>query len=514
MDFGLWTPKKNMPNVTLTINGEEHYESNHPLITIGRTSDNNVSIPDDTNISRYHARIEQREDGYWLVDQGSSNGSSVNGNQVESEMLLESGDEILLGGTSRILFETDEVKEEEEEETSGSSGSSVSMGAAETKEETKAKSSSTMMLLAGTVVGLALVSVAVAGYVFWNSSGSKCEATARITNPESGDTLTEATDVEVEVTNSKCVQKVVYLLNGKEVASSSSEPFSVSIDPQQHGDLADGGTYKLTVVLLDAKGEKIVQPESGIYLAFETIATPTPTPVPTETPTGKPTPKITQGKTVSPIETKELGERLINTILGGNRYRLDPQFWVEVNKKLPEYVSEGYSAKAAKYAEQINVSYVIEQNVDASLGYILAMSRSKFNPAKQGAEEGLWRMSNEFAATNFLNGMCGTETIGDASQNCAAKASALYLKSIYLNVFERDVIYSVAAFGMSSQEAAGWKATLPADRRDFWKIIKSPKQREEVVRFFAAGIVAENPGRFGLKKDKPLSDLYKITIGN
>lgn len=503
-----------MPKVTLTINGEENYESNHPLITIGRTSDNNVPIPDDTNISRYHARIEQREDGYWFVDQGSSNGSSVNGNQVESEMLLESGDEILLGGSSRILFETDEVEEEEEEETSGSAGSSSTVGAAETNEEGKTKGSSTMMMVAGTVVGLALVSVAVAGYVFWNSAGSKCAATARIISPESGETLTEATDVEVDVTNSQCVQKVVYLLNGKEVASSSSEPFSVSIDPQQHGDLADGGTYKLTVVLIDPKGEIIVQPENGIYMAFETIETPTPTPVQTETPVGKPTPKVTQGKTVSAIETKELGERLINNLLGGNRYRLDPQFWVEVNKKLPEYVSEGYSVRAAKYAEQINFSYVIEQNVDASLGFILAMSRSKFNPVKQGAEEGLWRMSNEFATANFLNGMCGTETIGDASQNCAAKASALYQKGIYISVFDRDVIYSVAAFGMSSQEAAEWKASLPADRRDFWKIIKSPKQREEIVRFFAAGIVAENPGRFGLKKDKPLSDLYKITMSN
>ncbi|NJM53759.1 MAG: FHA domain-containing protein [Blastocatellia bacterium] len=59
-----------MPKVTLTINGEENYETNYPMITIGRTADNNVSLPEDTNISRYHARIEQREDGFWLIDQG------------------------------------------------------------------------------------------------------------------------------------------------------------------------------------------------------------------------------------------------------------------------------------------------------------------------------------------------------------------------------------------------------------------------------------------------------------
>ena len=501
-----------MPKVTLTINGGENYETDHPLITIGRTADNNVSLPDDTNISRYHARIEQREDGFWLIDQGSSNGSAVNGTQVETEMLLESGDAITLGGTSEILFETDEVEEEEEEETSGSSGS---IGASETNEETKAKGSSSMMLLAGTVVGVALISAAVAGVFYWNYPGSKCEATARITNPESGDALSEMTEVRVEVNNSQCVQKVVYLLNDKEVATSSNEPFSVSIDPQQHGDLADGAAHRLTVLLVDGKGEKIVQPDNGIYLAFETVATPTPTPEPTQTPIGKPKGKpASGGKTVSAIETKEMGERLLKQFTGGNVYKLDPQFWIEVNKRLPEYISEGYYARADKYDEIINVSYVIEQNLDAPLGYILAMSRSKFTPNKQGAEEGLWRMSNEFVVANVFNGMCGTETIGDASQNCAARASALYLKAIYLNVFERDIIYSVAAFGMSPQEAAEWRATLPADRKDFWRIIKSPKQREEVVKFFAAGIVAENPQKFSLTKDKPLSELYKITMGN
>ncbi|NJM53758.1 MAG: hypothetical protein HC846_10455 [Blastocatellia bacterium] len=402
-------------------------------------------------------------------------------------MLLESGDVILLGGSSEILFETDEVEEEEEEENSVSSGSSASINAPENKENTKAKGSSSMMLLAGVIVGVALISVSVAGVVYWRSSGSKCEATARITSPDSGEILTKETDVVVEVTNSQCVQKVVYLLNGKEVASSSNAPFSVSIDPQQHGDLADGGTHSLSVVLVDGKGENIVQPNAGIFLAFETMATPTPTPVATQTPIGKPTAKPTQGKTVSTIETKEMGDKLLARLLGGNRYKFDPQFWVEVNKRLPEYVSEGYYARADKYDELINVSYVIEQNVDASLGYILAMSRSKFNPNKQGTEEGLWRMSNDFVSNNFFNGMCGTETIGDASQNCAAKASALYLKAIYLNVFERDIIYSVAAFGMSPQEAAEWKASLPVDRRDFGKIIKSPKQREEVIEILCCG---------------------------
>lgn len=496
-----------MPKVTLKINGEIVYENNYPMITIGRTSDNNVPLPDDTNISRYHARIEQRKDGYWLVDQGSSNGSAVNGASVETEMLLESGDVLLFGGSSEITFETDEEKEDENSETAATPETSKTEAAA----AEPAKSSS-LMLVAGAVVGLAVISVVTAGIIFWNS-GSKCEATARIKSPDSGEMLSEATDIELEVTNPQCVQRVIYLLNGEEIASSSSEPFTVSLDPQQFSDLADGLNHSLQVVLVDGKGEKIVQKDE-VLLAFETLATPTPTPEVTQTPTGQQTPRGAQSKTVSAIETQEMVKRLLKQFTGGANYKLDAEFLLEVSKKTPEYIAEGYFAKAQQYRDVVNVAYVTENNLDVPLGYILAMSRSKFNLQKQGVNEGLWQMSNEFLTTNGLNVMCGTELLGDASQNCAAKSSALYLKGIILNVFEGDIIYGVAAFGMSPQEAAEWKATLPANRVDFWKIIKSPKQREEIIRFFAAGIVAENPQRFGLKKDRPISEIYRNLVGN
>jgi hypothetical protein len=121
-------------------------------------------------------------------------------------------------------------------------------------------------------------------------------------------------------------------------------------------------------------------------------------------------------------------------------------------------------------------------------------------------------MSNEFVTANAYNGLCGTETIGDATQNCAAKAAALYMKSMVFGVFEGDVIYAAAAFGKSPQDAGVWKATLPANRMDLWASIRTPAEREALVRFFAAGIVAENPLKFGLKRDRPLSELYRLAM--
>ena len=140
------------------------------------------------------------------------------------------------------------------------------------------------------------------------------------------------------------------------------------------------------------------------------------------------------------------------------------------------------------------------------------MRRSQFNPAKQGNDEGLWRMANDFVAANGYNGLCGTETLSDTSQSCAAKASALYMKAIYYGVFDQDLLYSVAAFGKSTGDAGEWKKTLPQNRSDIWNSIKTPSEREQIVRFFAAGIVSENPQKFGLTKDQPLSVLYKVTM--
>lgn len=507
-----------MAKAKLIINGEQEITADNDVISIGRAPDNLISLSDDSNISRYHAEIEKRGDEFWIIELGSSNGTTLNGNAVTSESVLKDGDVILFGGSSEILFE---LEKEEVEDTAAASSPVASSEtkapsaseAAVAADTEKASKMPLMLGIIGLLCGLAVVCVVAVILISWNSGSKGCEAVAVISNPDTGETISEETDVQANITNGDCVGRAIFMLDGQEFASADSAPYKVSLNPDQFGD-SDDGLHSLKIVLEDMKGNKIVQP-GEVLLAFETLATPTPTPE--GTPDTKPTPKPTQNKQqISPTEMPEVAKRLVKQFSGNSVhvYKFDPQFLQEVQKKTAEYTAEGYFARAQQYRDVINVAYVQGQNLDAPLGYLLAMSRSKFNPQKQGAEEGLWRMSNDFVTANSLNGMCGTETIGDASQNCAAQASALYLKNIVLNVFEGDTIYSVAAFGMSPQEAAVWKSTLPADRKDFWNVIKSPKQREEVVRFFAAGIVAENPQKFGLKKDRPLSEVYRNLLGN
>ena len=487
----------------------------HGVTTVGRASDNAVAFPHDANISRYHAEIVWRDDEFYLKDLGSSNGTTVNGAPVEGEQLLSDGDAIVFGGSSSIDFSLEEIKSEESSGagTVAATDETIEKEEAEIEEDAQAVDANKPWLLGvtGAMCGLALVCVLGVGgyYYFYKTSG--CDARAVITTPESGDLLKDPTDIEVEAENTECVSRAVFVLDDMIIASTDSAPYEASIDPREFPELADGLNHSLKIVLEDEQGNLVGQ-AGEVLLAFETIATPTPTPedvVPTDE-RPRPTPQV--ARAVSLIETQEMAKRLVKQFSGQFEYRFDKQFLQEVQKRTNEYAADGYYLRAQQYRDPINVAYVQEQNLDAPLGFILAMSRSKFVPERQAAGEGLWRMPNDFVTTNAYNGTCENKDLSEPTQTCAAISSAAYLKNIVLNVFEGDVVFGVSAFGMSPQEAAAWKMSLPPNRADFWNLIRQPAQREELVRFFAAGIVAENPQKFDLKKDLPISQLYRNLI--
>ncbi|HEV8021963.1 MAG TPA: FHA domain-containing protein [Candidatus Lustribacter sp.] len=71
-------------------------------ILVGRAPSADVRI-DDPRVSRLHARIEMRDDGVYVEDLGSRNGTFVDGAPVVSGRRLANGDEITLG-TASIIF--------------------------------------------------------------------------------------------------------------------------------------------------------------------------------------------------------------------------------------------------------------------------------------------------------------------------------------------------------------------------------------------------------------------------
>jgi pSer/pThr/pTyr-binding forkhead associated (FHA) protein len=66
-----------------------------PVISVGRAIDNDIRLA-STLVSRHHCRIEVGEEGTWVIDLGSANGTAVNGERI-ARRLLESGDTIQIG---------------------------------------------------------------------------------------------------------------------------------------------------------------------------------------------------------------------------------------------------------------------------------------------------------------------------------------------------------------------------------------------------------------------------------
>jgi pSer/pThr/pTyr-binding forkhead associated (FHA) protein len=73
------------------------------VLTIGRGSDCEVVLPERA-VSRRHARIERRNQGYFLLDLGSKNGTHVNGQEVKEPYLLQDGDEIQIALSVKLSF--------------------------------------------------------------------------------------------------------------------------------------------------------------------------------------------------------------------------------------------------------------------------------------------------------------------------------------------------------------------------------------------------------------------------
>lgn len=72
-------------------------------ITVGRLSDRDVALPWDNEVSRRHAELRRVPDGWTLVDEGSRNGSSLNGQPVSGSHPLRNGDVLRFGDTV-VLF--------------------------------------------------------------------------------------------------------------------------------------------------------------------------------------------------------------------------------------------------------------------------------------------------------------------------------------------------------------------------------------------------------------------------
>ena len=72
------------------------YRLNVGATTIGRASDNDVVIDDETS-SRQHAQIREDRGHFTLQDRGSLDGTYLNGEKIKGTITLQDGDRIGVG---------------------------------------------------------------------------------------------------------------------------------------------------------------------------------------------------------------------------------------------------------------------------------------------------------------------------------------------------------------------------------------------------------------------------------
>ncbi|WP_345343937.1 FHA domain-containing protein [Rhodococcus olei] len=78
----------------------------HPRVTVGRSTESELSLPGDDEVSRLHAVLEY-VGGHWtIVDDGlSRNGTFVNGDRITGRRRLRPGDSVRVGGTAMTYQE-------------------------------------------------------------------------------------------------------------------------------------------------------------------------------------------------------------------------------------------------------------------------------------------------------------------------------------------------------------------------------------------------------------------------
>lgn len=101
---------------------------------VGRHTDSSICIPDG-RLSRQHLMIARYGDVFVVSDAGSSNGTTLNGQQLKDPIALKKGDVLELGGLKvNVVFETDgseaaqpPIPEEDPANVSSSAGNGISV---------------------------------------------------------------------------------------------------------------------------------------------------------------------------------------------------------------------------------------------------------------------------------------------------------------------------------------------------------------------------------------------------
>ena len=82
------------------------------LTHIGRGAHNDIRLADDS-VSETHAKLQRRDDGWYVVDMDSTNGTYVGGTRIAGERRLEGTPDVRFGGMKMRFTAADTATEGE-----------------------------------------------------------------------------------------------------------------------------------------------------------------------------------------------------------------------------------------------------------------------------------------------------------------------------------------------------------------------------------------------------------------
>ncbi len=88
------------------------FDIHTPLTNVGRGPHNDVVLNDES-VSDSHAKILKRDGSWWLVDQGSTNGSYIGGRRVQGEQQIVGAPDVRFGSI-KMMFKSTPVPAEDE----------------------------------------------------------------------------------------------------------------------------------------------------------------------------------------------------------------------------------------------------------------------------------------------------------------------------------------------------------------------------------------------------------------
>ncbi len=453
-----------MARLVLLLEGKDKKEIEiNSLVSIGRAFDNILCIQ-DKKVSRYQAIIEKQGDGYYLSDLGSINGTMIGSEKIASNRKLKDGEVIMVGGVGRIEFHADHPQSGQLDAPSPAATAQPDAQAANQSLETTlpeskqpaapappARRSPGLMLLFIAVPVLLIASVGA--LIFANSDPKNANGPGPNGQGQNG-----------QLGNGQLANQRVDPIAGRDGAGS------------------DEGNN--------------ANPTSNSNSTTTTI-------ISTNT-----TADATSSVSLGEIQT--MCQQLATKISGKSDYTFDREFLMLVDRLTHDYLDVRVDERACR---NIGV-YCNDKNIPVTLGLTLAMQRSKFNENKnpvngEDSSVGLLRLPQAIAKGYAAN----EEELSKPGR--ATEIGIDYLKDVVDKFLfgKDDFAFAVACYGANISQVGDITTRLNegfADaraRQNFWKIINSrqlpvpAKASENVARFFAAGIVGENPKRFNLSRN-------------